>query len=330
MLAHEPRTAAVRRLLTVGVTAACAVLPAHAQGSVQADRTAAALVMRQLDRLDARRAELVHRRSSARARLDGLVTAIGVTKVTIADEQAQIAGARSALAAEIVGDYKAGAPDATTYVLGAVSFADLADRMDVLDRIDASEVALIRRISGETAGLKATKARLQGQIASQRGQIASVAAATRRIDSAIAGRHHLLASITARMRARLAAEQARRERLAQSDGGTTSGGGGGGGGGTPSGRVFYGDCTWYGPGFAGDPTASGEIFDPHKLTAASPWLPFNTILHVTSTVTGKSVTVRVNDRGPFGHGVLDLSQHAARIIGLEGWQRVRIEIVSEP
>jgi rare lipoprotein A (peptidoglycan hydrolase) len=38
----------------------------------------------------------------------------------------------------------------------------------------------------------------------------------------------------------------------------------------------------------------------------------------------------VNDRGPFGHGVLDLSQHAAQIIGLQGWQRVRIEIVSQP
>jgi hypothetical protein len=313
----------------VGVIAACAILPAHAQGSVQSDRTAAALVMRQLDRLDARRAELVRKRESARARLDGLVTAIGVTKVTIADERAQIADARAALAAEIVGDYKAGARDATTYVLGAVSFADLADRVDLLDRIDTSEVALITRISAETAGLRATEERLTGQIASQRGQIAEIAAATQRIDRAIAARHDLLASITTRMRSRLAAEQARRDRLAQSDGGGTTGGGSGGGG-TPSGPVFYGDSTWYGPGFAGDPTASGEIFDPHKLTAASPWLPFNTILHVTSTVTGKSVTVRVNDRGPFGHGVLDLSQHAARIIGLQGWQRVRIEIVSEP
>ena len=329
MLAHEPRTAAVRRLLAVGVAAACAILPAHAQGSVQSDRTAAALVMRQLDRLDARRAELVQKRESARARLDGLVTAIGVTKLTIADEKAQIAAARSALVAEIVGDYKAGAPDATTYVLGAVSFSDLADRVDLLDRIDTSEVALITRISSETAGLRATEGRLNGQIASQRGQIADIAASTDRIDQAIAGRHHLLASITARMRSRLAAEQARRDRLAQSDGGGTTTGSGSGGG-TPSGSVFYGDSTWYGPGFAGDPTASGEIFDPHKLTAASPWLPFNTILHVTSTVTGKSVTVRVNDRGPFGHGVLDLSQHAARIIGLQGWQRVRIEIVSEP
>jgi rare lipoprotein A (peptidoglycan hydrolase) len=307
----------------VGVAVACAILPAHAQGSVQTDRTAAALVMRQLDRLDARRADLVQKRESARARLDNLVTAIGAARVTIAEERSQITAARSALATEIVGDYKAGAPDATSYVLGAVSLTDLVDRMDVLNRIDASEVALIRRISAETAALSATEARLHDHIASQRSQIADIAAATGRIDAEIAARHHVLASITARMRARLAAEHARRDRLARSDGGTSTGG-------APGGRVFYGDCTWYGPGFAGDPTASGEIFDPHKLTAASPWLPFNTMLRVTSTVTGRSVTVRVNDRGPFGHGVLDLSQHAARIIGLVGWQRVRIEIVSQP
>ena len=54
------------------------------------------------------------------------------------------------------------------------------------------------------------------------------------------------------------------------------------------------------------------------------------MLRVTSTVTQRSVTVRVNDRGPFGRGVLDLSQHAAQIIGLSGLAGVRIEIVSQP
>ena len=204
-----------------------------------------------------------------------------------------------------------------------MSFADLVDRVDVLDRIDASEASLIRRIGGETTVLAATEDRLHRQIDDQRAQVAAIAATGRRIDAAIAARQHVLATITARMRARVAAEQARRDRLAGGAGGTSSGG-------PPTGRVFYGDSTWYGPGFAGDPTASGEIFDPHKLTCASPWLPFNTLLRVTSTVTGKTVTVRVNDRGPFGHGVLDLSAHAARIIGLQGWTRVRIEIVPLP
>src|SRR6478672_1429954 len=323
MLAQERRKAGMRRLLAVGVFATCALLPAHAQGSVQSDRTAAALVMRQLDSLDARRAELANHRSTARARLDGLVTAIGAARATIADERAQIAAARSALAAEVIGNYKADTPNTTAYVLGSVSFTDLVDRVDLLDRIDASEAALIGSIADETRVLAATESRLKGQIDSQHAQISAIDAAGRQIDDAIAARQHVLAQITARMRSRIASEQARRDRLAQGSGGTSSGG-------TPTGRVFYGESTWYGPGFAGDPTASGEIFDPHKLTAASPWLPFNTILRVTSTVTGKTVTVRVNDRGPFGRGVLDLSQHAARIIGLVGWQRVRIEIVSQP
>src|SRR6478736_6319574 len=184
MLAHERRTAGLRRLLAAGVVATCALLPAHAQGSVQSDRTAAALVMRQLDRLDARRADLADRRSSARARLDGLVTAIGAARATIADERAQIAAARSALAAEVIGNYKAGTPNTTAYVLGSVSFTDLVDRVDLLDRIDASEAALIGSIADETRVLAATESRLKGQIDSQHAQIAAIDAAGRQIDDA--------------------------------------------------------------------------------------------------------------------------------------------------
>jgi len=91
---------------------------------------------------------------------------------------------------------------------------------------------------------------------------------------------------------------------------------------------FTGEASWYGPGFAGHRTADGEIFDPNKLTAASPWLPFNTILRVTDLDTGLAVEVRINDRGPFGRGVLDLSAHAAQIVGLTGWAEVRATIVS--
>jgi rare lipoprotein A (peptidoglycan hydrolase) len=135
----------------------------------------------------------------------------------------------------------------------------------------------------------------------------------------------VLAGVNADIRAQLAGERSRRSHLASkhSDGGSSGSGSGGGG----SANVFYGECTWYGPGFAGHRTADGEIFDPTKLTAASPWLPFNTMLKVTNLATGLSVQVRVNDRGPFGRGVLDLSAHAAQIVGLSGWQRVRIQIL---
>ena len=120
----------------------------------------------------------------------------------------------------------------------------------------------------------------------------------------------------------LAAEQARRARLAGNTGAPPPPESGGGQGG------FSGEASWYGPGFAGDRTADGEIFNPNALTCASPWLPFNTQLRVTNLATGLSVQVRVNDRGPFGRGVLDLSAHAAQIVHLSGWQRVRIQLLS--
>jgi rare lipoprotein A len=72
--------------------------------------------------------------------------------------------------------------------------------------------------------------------------------------------------------------------------------------------------SWYGPGFEGVITASGEPFDPYGYTAASPYLPFGTRLYVCYR---GCVTVRVNDRGPYVYGrELDLSQAAAEAIGL--------------
>ena len=76
--------------------------------------------------------------------------------------------------------------------------------------------------------------------------------------------------------------------------------------------TFDGWASWYGPGFAGRPTASGERFNPNDLTAAHRSLPFGTRVRVTNTANGLVVTVRINDRGPVSHSrVLDLSSAAA-------------------
>lgn len=81
--------------------------------------------------------------------------------------------------------------------------------------------------------------------------------------------------------------------------------------------VQEGSASWYGPGFHGRKTASGEIYDMNKLTAAHKRLPLGTKLEVTNKRTGKSVIVTVNDRGPFhGNRILDLSHAAARQLGL--------------
>ena len=86
-------------------------------------------------------------------------------------------------------------------------------------------------------------------------------------------------------------------------------------------------ASWYGPGFEGRRTSSGEVFHSNELTAASTTLPLGSHALVTNPDTGRSVLVRINDRGPFVRGrSIDLSHGAAQQIGLtrEGVGRVQV------
>lgn len=84
-------------------------------------------------------------------------------------------------------------------------------------------------------------------------------------------------------------------------------------------------ATWYGKSYAGKRTASGEVFDPRALTAAHPTLPFGSRVAVTNPEDGRRVVVRINDRGP-AHGGIDLSEAAARAIGLHVSGRAEVEL----
>lgn len=94
-----------------------------------------------------------------------------------------------------------------------------------------------------------------------------------------------------------------------------------------------GIASWYGPGFDGRATASGEVFDMDAMTAAHLTLPLGTRIEVTVLETGRRTEVRVNDRGPFvDDRVLDVSRAAARRLGFlqDGTARVRIRVVEAP
>lgn len=98
-------------------------------------------------------------------------------------------------------------------------------------------------------------------------------------------------------------------------------------------QVFSGMASWYGPGFSGNYSASGELFNQYDLTAAHRSLPFGTAVRVTNVDNGRSVVVRINDRGPFAHGrVIDLSTAAAQVIGLisAGVAPVKLEVLPRP
>ncbi len=99
------------------------------------------------------------------------------------------------------------------------------------------------------------------------------------------------------------------------------------------GATESGDATWYGREHQGRLTASGEPFDMHKLTAAHPTLPLGTHLLVTNLKNGRSVRVRVNDRGPTAPGrIIDLSYGAAETLGYvqTGLIPVRVQVLSLP
>jgi peptidoglycan lytic transglycosylase len=92
--------------------------------------------------------------------------------------------------------------------------------------------------------------------------------------------------------------------------------------------VQKGSATWYGGRHVGHKTASGEYFNARALTAAHRTLPFGTIVRVTDIKSGRAITVRINDRGPYGsRAVLDLSESAANFLEMKrrGVCSVRIE-----
>jgi rare lipoprotein A len=96
--------------------------------------------------------------------------------------------------------------------------------------------------------------------------------------------------------------------------------------------VMSGMASWYGPGFDGNYSASGEVFNASELTAAHLSLPFGTLVRVVNMDNNQSVVVRINDRGPYAHDrVIDISTAAANVIGLisSGVAPVRLEVLSK-
>ena len=102
-------------------------------------------------------------------------------------------------------------------------------------------------------------------------------------------------------------------------------------------RVDYaydevGIASWYGPGFDGQMTANGEIYDMNELTAAHKTLPMPSIVRVTNLDNGRTLTLKINDRGPFVDSrIIDVSRRAAQLLGFfgNGTAPVRVEIVAD-
>jgi rare lipoprotein A len=99
------------------------------------------------------------------------------------------------------------------------------------------------------------------------------------------------------------------------------------------GSTQKGKASWYGDSHQGQKTASGEKFDMDAMTAAHRTLPFQSLVKVKSLSSGKSVTVKITDRGPYSKGrIIDVSKAAAEKLGIldKGVDQVEIEVISIP
>jgi rare lipoprotein A len=98
----------------------------------------------------------------------------------------------------------------------------------------------------------------------------------------------------------------------------------------PEGYTATGTASWYGANFHGRKTANGEVYDMNAISAAHPTMPMPSYARVTNLENGRSIVVRVNDRGPYAHGrIIDLSTGTAKALGSygQGLARVRVEYV---
>ena len=94
------------------------------------------------------------------------------------------------------------------------------------------------------------------------------------------------------------------------------------------GDTYIGTASYYGEGYEGRQTASGETFDKNELTAAHRFLPFGTLVNVTNLENERNVESRINDRGPFVRGrIIDVSERAAKLLGFINQGTVKVHIM---
>ncbi|MDR1774939.1 MAG: septal ring lytic transglycosylase RlpA family protein [Actinomycetes bacterium] len=224
--------------------------------------------------------------------------------------------------------YRTGGVGYLELLLTSKDLSDLTDRVSMLTYVVESDSELISKLQAEEREREQARADLQSmetkqeQVAAARKQ--QVSDTRTALGEAQAYADQLDDAVSAALEAERAA--ANKQRAAQQRKADTS---------NPdqqtiyvgTGVTFEGLATWYGVGTG---TASGERFNPNALTCAHKTLPFGTLVRVTYK--GKSVVVRVNDRGPYGKGrVIDLTVRAAEIIGMKsaGVGKVKCEIVEK-
>lgn len=224
--------------------------------------------------------------------------------------------------------YKSGTTVNLDVLLASESLADVFDLIEIHAQLTAGYGQAAREVSSARGSVLAAQEEIDERKQELLAASRAVEVIQTQLRSKLSDRRAALASLKEELDALEAKARAAAQQAAATSGIPTSQAlldilqGSGPAVGIPNGFVptgvsFEGLASWYGPGFEGNPTASGDIFDSSLYTAASKELPLRTWLYIEHG--GRGVVVYVNDRGPYvGERILDLSRAAAEAIGLTG------------
>ena len=327
--------------------AAAGAAQSAAAGDVDTLKARAQAVADEITSLELRLSDLEDERTDLEAEITASDQEIAVMEVEIHDAEAAYAAAAAAFEERAIETYKAGAGIELEMLLSAKTLGDMYDVTRTLQEAAAIDQDLIDELLDARVAAEAAQDRVDAHKQRLMEAKARSDALAGRIADTISARDSVFEELNDRI-TELERQAEREEHTEEVDTSplpypgkvpTPRWGthdpdrlvGTGPADGVPSifrttGISFQGEASWYGPGFEGNTTANGDVFDSSLYTVASKTLPFGTYLYVTYG--GRGVVVYVNDRGPYADDrILDLSHAAAQAIGITGVGWVRAEII---
>lgn len=233
--------------------------------------------------------------------------------------------------------YKMGDDNYYAVVMASDDFSDALARFSYLSKVSENDERLVTRVRLEAESVRSMHSQVDSLKQSQAEDVNTLKLEKQKLESQVTSEKSSIDSQLAALAQVRAKEQEDEARQAAEDSGYDGGINTGyfspsfsvsnqpPAGMQPTGMTLSGVASWYGPGFQGNTTANGEIYNMNAFTAAHKSLPFNTWLKVTHD--GRSVFVRINDRGPYvGGRIIDLSFASAQAIGISGIGYVSAEI----
>jgi len=316
---------AFARVITATVMVAGLIASISSQSAGAEDlgtiRARAQSVADEVTELERRAQGLEERKTKLDGRIIGLSSEIGALESKIDAIARELAGAQDIYIERAVEAYKNGtAGTQLDALLAAETMSEFISIAEINMVATSVDLKRLKELEGTRADIEEAQADLDGRKQEQidaRTEIETLGAELRiTLDNRRASLRQLAAEV------KELEQQVRRDARITAPSGTQPPSSAIATKNIPDGYVstgvsFGGVASWYGPGFAGNSTANGEIYDPMGLTAASKELPFNTLLFVKYQ--GRGVVVRINDRGPYvGDRIIDLSQGAAETVGMSG------------